>query len=317
MSSQLEKLKAEEAEAEAQMLGTIIAPTEPIIPPEEVVEVVPEIVPEVIPEPTSQPEKKKRTNWKHRWSTYKAATDVTLFEQRNEIAQLKEELANAKLSIGTLQSQEVQGDPWEGVFSQEDEDAFGAEGLDVVKKATNKVLENQVKPLQAQIAAQDLHRANELKRQASNENLRQYAEFARNLKVLVPNYEELNVDKNFLEWMKHPDPYSGLQRNKLFLQAESGKDVARVAEFFVEYSQSIAKPNPSPLEQHITPVGSGGAAPVTPPSNDPPEVIYTSEIDKFYDDVMKGRYEGRHKEVLEIEAKIDKASQIPGGIRQG
>jgi hypothetical protein len=317
MSIQLERILADEALEEAQMFGNPEVPTEPpatIVPLEE--------APSELPAPIEEEgEKKKRENWKKRHINYKSATDITIRDLRLEVADLRGDLAGLMETIQTERSlkREVPSDPFDGVFTQEDKDTFGADGLDVVKRATSSVLEKQVKPLQDRLDVAEKFRAEELKRKASATKASEYDSFLGNLSILVPNYAELNTDAEFLKWMGTPDPYSGLERGSLFRRAEAARDVARVAEFFVEYTSALETPEapPDEMDKHITPVGSSSAAPVAPQSNEPDgEVLLSSEIDTFYDDVMKGRYKGRQSEVLAIEARIDTAA-MKGNIRQG
>lgn len=319
---QLERLKAEEAQAEAQAFGNPTVEEHPQEAPATEAATEQKDPMEEIILPAQPEEKKKRTNWKHRFTSYKAATDTTLYEQRMEIADLKQQVAGLMETLGELRSgTQEQGDLFDGVFTKEDEDTFGADGMDVVKKAAKAAVEKATKPLNEKLQKQEKEHIESLKRQSKAAKEAEYAKFLDALEGMVPDYKELNFDPGFAEWMNLPDTYSGLTRAPLFQKAEAAGDVARVAEFFVEYKASL-KPQPEAipeeLARHITPVGSGVATPATSVANNKTgvQIIYESEIDKFYSDVTKGRYKGQESVIASIEAQIDKAA-MEGRIHKG
>jgi len=268
----------------------------------------------------SQPEQRaSRTNWKKRFTNFKASADATIYDLRTEVSTLKGQMATIYEELSTLRKEgtkATQKDPFTGVFTEEDEATFGADGLDIVKKGTQAAIENATKPLRDQLAKADSDRIASLKKAAHDAETERYGKFISRLGELVPEYKKLNYDSKFLAWMGQADTYSGITRSQLFKRAEDAKDVARVAEFFVEYQHAHKRPV-SEAEKYITPVGGPGApTAATKAKAAGGRIIYLSEIDKFYDDVIKGRYHGKHDQVLNIEAQID-AAQIAGLIRKG
>jgi len=59
--------------------------------------------------------------------------------------------------------------------------------------------------------------------------------FARDLSAAVPDWNTLNDDPVFIDWLQQTDPFSGKNRAELFDEAVKGKDAARVAHFFRTY----------------------------------------------------------------------------------
>ena len=337
----LEKLKQEEAELEAQMLGN---PTEPQQPEEPEATTVddglertdeeaaadeymmdtitgdqpehqqPEY-PEDLEEPEDpQPQKPKRTNWKKRFTNYKASTDATINGLRRDLIDMQSANAAIARELQQLQvassQREVQGDMFEGAFTQEDEDTFGTEGLDVVKKAARVAIDRQVKPLEAELQKQKEARVQDLSRAAASQKRAEYNEFLGRLETLVPEYAELNKDKGFLQWLSGADQYSGYRRADLFRKAEASRDVARVADFFVEYrsTQAPQQPEiPKDVQRQVTPVGRGGGGAQQRQKPKDPGMYRQSDIDKFYSDVMKGLYKDQAGVIAATEAAIEQA----------
>ena len=344
----LEKLRQEEAELEAQMLGNQTDP-EDAQPPQE-----PEVSatadtdyerteeeaaadeymmdtitgehdepepqpdqPEEPYEPEPQPQKPKRTNWKKRFTNYKASTDATINGLRRDLIGLKDqntmllrELQSARVDAA---QREVQGDLFEGAFTQDDEDTFGAEGLEVVKKAAKVAIERQVKPLEKELQQHKEARLNDMARATQNEKRAEYQGFLSRLETLVPEYAELNADSKFLKWLGQADEYSGYVRKDLLRKAEASRDVVRVADFFMDYlrTQSPNQGLPKDLERHVTPVGTGGGGGTPRQQRKPADKGYyrKSDIDKFYSDVMKGRYKDDPGVIAVTEKAIEDASR--------
>jgi len=314
--SQLEKLKQEEAELEAQLTQKLGDPVEPTattvedgiqITPEEkeAAEFIQEIVIPPAQDTPEQPAPVKRTNWKKRFTGYKASSDATIYEQRQELEALRAQMVNLSEQLVNSQDakREVQGeDMFKDAFTDDEVDTFGADGLDVVKKVTKVAIDNQVKPLKAQLAKAELDRLKSMKLASENELRSSYNKFTIALESLVPDYKDLNADPGFLEWIKQPDEHSGLPRISLLRNAESKRDVKRTSDFFIEF-KAAQTPN---IEKYITPIGSGS----TPrPQQKPDQPVYKqSDIDKFYSDVMKGRYKGQQDLITSTERAIEQAS---------
>jgi hypothetical protein len=127
---------------------------------------------------------------------------------------------------------------------------------------------------------------------------------------LVPDWEALNVNKNFLDWLQKPDIFTGTVKQALLQQALSNWDAERVAAFFTAFksesgivapatppAQSTPAPTPAPAapqppapadpRQFISP---STAAPA--PANPNPaggRIWTTSEVNALYDGLMKGQ----------------------------
>jgi len=348
MADPLEKLRQEEAELEAQMLGNPSETTET----EDPVDTQPEFTEaptdqgyerteeelaadeymmdtitgdqpqqpedsEEPEEPEAPPQKPKRTNWKKRFTNYKTSTDTTISGLRTELSSLRASVAELMAENARLRTvkREEQGDLWEGTFTQEDEDTFGTEGLDVVKKAAKVAIDKTVRPLQEELQRHEKQRTQELKQRAHDDAVADYARFTDKLGQVVPEYAELNTDKDFIAWMREPDQYSGVPKITLLQQAEKARDVGRVAQFFMDYMVTLENPTiPKDMERHVTPVGSGGGGNVRQPRKNQDKGYYRkSDIDKFYADVMKGRYEGQADVIKATETAIEQAA-IDGRI---
>lgn len=129
------------------------------------------------------------------------------------------------------------------------------------------------------------------------------ARFLDRLVRLVPEYNELNFDKNFLSWLSQVDPLDARRRtlqDRLNEAVELG-DAEAVASYFNTFKALVAaqpqapKPN---LAAQAQPA-SRSAPDSTPAKNG--KVWTEAEIGQFYADVSRGKYTPQDKVRIEKE----------------
>lgn len=146
----------------------------------------------------------------------------------------------------------------------------------------------------------------------------------------VPNWQELNEDAGFLEWLEQVDPYSGYKRGALLQQAYKAHDGPRVVAFFSGYlkEHAVVTPpaNPTPpaapaqpaqgqkrLDQLVAP-GTPKTVPTSTQDGSGKRVWSRAEIGEFYSSVQAGRFKGTAEQRKALEADIF-AAQREGRIR--
>lgn len=227
---------------------------------------------------------------------------------------MQQNLADARDAIDTLRTQvdELQksASPQQSAFSQEDRDVLGEETVGNVEKAIHQAVSSATAPLQSELLQMKKAERDRLRRAAQANQQSAYNAFTQRLSELVPDYPTINVDPDFVKWLKEVSPYSGAVRMTHFHQAENAGDVERVAQFFVEFKQ-LKQQQTQMLDQSLTPTGQGGggAAPNTqrPQQQGQPELFTWQEVNQFYDDDIAGKFKGREDERNELDAKYDLA----------
>jgi|SRR5262245_6237337 len=145
----------------------------------------------------------------------------------------------------------------------------------------------------------------------------------------VPNWQELNEDAGFLEWLDQVDPFSGHQRGAMLKQAYKAHDGSRVVAFFTGYlkehaavtppaapAPAAAAPPAAPqrkLEQFVAP-GTPKTGAASTQDGSGKRVWSRAEIGQFYADCQAGRFKGTAEQRKQIEADIF-AAQREGRIR--
>lgn len=132
----------------------------------------------------------------------------------------------------------------------------------------------------------------------------------------VPNWQELNEDVDFLDWLGEQLPEIGKTRQSLLQDAERNFDAERAVYFFKQYTASKVSAEPAaevvdPRMNQVSPKRVKASAPAQP---EPTGRIWTqADINKFYQDLTKGNKYSADEE-REIRDDIS-AAQFEGRYR--
>lgn len=243
-----------------------------------------------------------------RYNNYKASTDITIRNQRQELAEMKETVANLLTQVANLKTQKVEERKVASYFSDEDKEILGESTIDSIDKSLKDVVNSKVAPLEQQLAMERQQNRERIKRERAALEEAKRQEFSNKLYTVVPDFQKIIADSKFrVDYMNEVDPYSGRTRRDLFNRAETEGDVMRVASFFTDYKAQFVAKNKA-LEEHVVPTGVTGNISATEAK--PEFQISEKFIDKFYDDLARGSNEYKGKKgrakAEKIEAAIDK-----------
>jgi len=252
----------------------------------------------------------RRNDWKKRYKSLRSHHDALVYDLRTELSNTKQLLLDLnKKNKGLADQIEAFTSKQDDVFSEEDIDALGEDGIKALRKATQR----SVDPLKKQLAEERNARLRQEEvslRKMQEENKRKFVErFA----GIVPDYEAIDRDAKFLKFMQDIDNASGYDRTTLFKRAVQNGDVVRAAGFYQEYLLKQQKPNDA-LRKKMTPTGNSASTDQARSNKTGKETISMAYINKFYEDVSKGKYRGKASLERDIESKIDKAI-IEGRVR--
>lgn len=205
--------------------------------------------------------------------------------------------------------------------TDKDVDAFGGDLIDLMRRVATDATAEAERRVQAALAAKD-EEISQLRQQVGGVTEKTVAmtreTYFKALAGQVPEWETVNAEQGFLDWLAESDPLTGLQRQTYLDDAVDKLDVKRTVALFRAYKPQVqppASPQPQPRQQpspqqelnrQVQPSTSQAMPPVTP-SNTPNRVWSNAEIDQFYGDVTKGVYRGREGDMARINADIDLA----------
>lgn len=193
---------------------------------------------------------------------------------------------------------------------------YGSEFLDVVGRKAREIAAAETAELRQQVS--NLTKSLSATAQVTTAQARDTM-FA-HLDANLPNWRDINVDQNFLSWLRLPDAFSGAIRHDLLKDAFDQNNTARVQAFFQGFlaeeaavapannappARPGAAPAKTPLESFAAPGRAKSAAAQVPVEK---PIITRAQIAAFYADVAAGKYRGREAEKDANEAAIFSAT---------
>ena len=265
---------------------------------------------QVAPKPSVSEE-----TWENKYHTLKGKYDAEvprlhadLREMKAQMQQLIADKAAAEAKAQTAQPAQVQP----SLITEQDKEAFGPDLIDLIERATK----SQVAEFQAR-ESKLVNEIKELKSQLGSVTERQVVSdkdrFLMGLSQQVPDWEALNVDQGFLNWLQQVDPIYRLPRQAALNSAYEAFDVAGVAAIFNAYKQLLtpAKTTKQPnqeLQRQVAPTRSRASSPTAADVQN--NKIYSqAEIEQFYNDWRRGYIDNDEA------AKMEK--EIHAAITQG
>jgi hypothetical protein len=256
------------------------------------------------------------SKWESKYHTLKGMYDAEvprlhaeLREMKSQVQQLVADKAAAEAKAATAP------EPQKSLITDADKEAFGPDLIDLIERAT----ESKVSTFRAR-EAQLVDEIKQLKSQLGNVSERQVVSdkdrFLMGLSQRVSDWEQLNTDPGFLEWLQQVDPVYGLPRQAGLNSAYEAFDVARVATIFETYKQLTApkqtqqRPKQE-LQRQVAPTRSRVS---TPPAADAQnqKIFNSREIEQFYDEWRRGFID--NDEAVRMEKEIH-AAIAEGRIR--
>lgn len=270
-------------------------------------------------QPTPSSDKQTRVSWKKRYATYKASTDQTIYDLRQtvasknaEIVKLLDSAKEKDKDLIELKAKVAEKlDPFEGIITQEDEDLIGSEAVDIIKKvaATRQQDTSKYDELLAKVRKMEDEKTDRLRAETESFHADTMTDLKAKLTEHLPEWTEIDVDPEFMEYMKEPDSISGLSRSVHYNTAVGNRDVQRVLSFYKQFKSLKPKSKKEILAGKVTPVGGGSSA--TENRSDNSQKIYSiQEYTEFMDSVARGDYRGSKENRLlakQKERQYDKA----------
>jgi hypothetical protein len=304
-----------------QMLGDQAAESDPQEPSARTAEVS---QPPAEPSVSSVDESSKsdQETWQKRYLTLQGMFNAEVPRLNSQVKELSSQLEAALASIESVKAAKPQTEPPTKLVTEKDVEAFGGELIDLVRRQAEDVFVSERAQLKAEIAS--LRSDNAIlqkqlggvaEKQGANDRRSYFGE----LKRLVPDYEQVNVDNGFIAWLAEVDPMSGVARQAYLNNAYEQFDVTRTATLFNTWKQATgrgaAQTGRQPQQELQRQVQPGSSKASVQPASSANERTWTQrDIEAFYTAVAKGQYSGMRDEAARIESEID-AAVAAGRVR--
>ena len=257
-------------------------------------------VPPPDPSVEPQPPAPAPVDWEKRWKGLKASHDETVTELRSQNENLTSELAELR-SLVEKTTQTTPAAQETPLFTEEEKEKFGEDFLSLVERVAG----NATAGTGTEEIAQELKELKDGFTQIQETQVKTSEErFFDSLDELVPDWESINEQDGFKDWLKEEMPLTGIERQHFLNIARNNFDARRAAEIFSSWKGGADLPQPS-----LDTVGNANSDIPTRDTGQDTHVFSAAEIADFYDQKRRGKWNGREQEARQHEERIFKAQQ--------
>ncbi|RLG69035.1 hypothetical protein DRN93_01205 [archaeon] len=293
-------------------------------PSEEEPQTEEEVEPTTDESPTSEPvgeptqdaeEEHAEEDWEHKYRVLQGKYNAEVPRLHDEVKSLKQDNDFLKGKLELLERLMMENAKQEPTQPQTPTETQEPEPPEVVQLREDfpDIYKGVVKLVERLVAKQTQI---EEKLSSTEENLAQTQAklFYSALSRQVPDWEALNTSPDFINWLQAREPYTGMSRHELLLQAFQSGDADRVATFFLDYKREMgldsvetpAQPQEKPRQPRniVPPQGRTSGASSGRRSS---KYYRQSEIEEFYRKLALGKIP--QQEAKQREAEYIKAMQ--------
>lgn len=267
--------------------------------------------------PGNQLEDENSETYAQRWKSLQGIYNATVAKATSaetRVSQLEQLIA----AMQTTPAVVPQHRPEPAAISSEDTEAFGDDLVGMVNRVAGSAVSSALSPMMQTLQAleRQVSRLNGVvpvvQNVAAQQRYSREERFFVNLGEAVPDWEQVNANPRFHQWLLSADPLTGITRQTYLADAQSTFDVGRTVSIFNAWKGATgANPQPqvtakastaaSELERQVAPGRTLSAAPT---SSVQAKQWTTGEIAKYYDDVRRGTFKGREAERQSLERDI-------------
>ena len=276
-------------------------PAEPAEPTQNIEPVAPQ--PEVKPEKPVEPEVPEET-WQQKYKTLKGMYDAEVPRLHSDIRDLKSQMDKLQKAAEAPKPEAKPAAQPTKLVTDADVQAFGEDLIEVQRKVAREVAAEFRGELDAMKAE------NEKLREQLNMTGSQVSEasFEQRLYRLVPDFQAVNTDERWINWLNEVDPLLRAPRKSVAQEAFNTGDAEAVAHYIGMFKASVA-PAEQPsdkaaeLEKQIQPKRSASNASVSQQAK-----TYTdAQIQKMFQKSVEMSSRGQRDDAMKLEAEIDAA----------
>jgi hypothetical protein len=242
--------------------------------------------------------------WEQKYKTLKGMYDAEVPRLHADVRELKSQVESLRKAAET-KPVEVKPTTPEKLVTDADVEAFGSDLIEVQRKVAREVAAEFRSELDAM--------------KAENQKLRDQltatgtqvseATFEQRLHRLVPDFQDVNVNPQWIEWLNEVDPLLRAPRKSVAQDAFNRGDAEAVAHYIGMFKQSITpvKPTKDVTEELERQVQPNRTASSNAPVSQKGKTYTTADIDKMFKQVAELGNRGKVEEAKKLEAEIDAA----------
>lgn len=256
-------------------------------------------------------------DFEQKYKTLQGMYNTELPKLRNQNQDLEGRLQSMEILLAGMGDEKaVQLEvPTGSIVTEGDRDEYG-ETLDVMRRVSQEELQPLMRKLNSIEASLNNLKTDvipKVERVYSSQESAVEQQFWNKISAAVPDWESINTNDDFATWLYGTDPMTGAVRQTLLENAQTTGDANRVIYIFktwmgeTGYDNGISETNTAhannnaELESQVAP-GKGRSS--SPSGTAEKPSFSREEIATFFNDVARGKFEGRGEERSKIEADI-------------
>jgi hypothetical protein len=284
---------------EKQLEGQQNPPNEELEPK---AELAPEPQPEVKPEPPVDAAAEE--TWQQKYRTLKGMYDAEVPRLHSQVKELTARMEQFQRDMEVKKPEPKLAYVPEQLVTDEDVQAFGEDLIEVQRKVAREVAGEFRRDLDS-LKAENEELRKQLSATGSQVN---EASFEQRLHRLVPNFQEVNADPKWIEWLDEVDPLLRAPRKVVAQEAFNRADAEGVKYYVDLFLKNIGSVAPNSkateLQRQIQPNRSASATAQPSPKG---RNFTNADIEKMFQKAAELSGKGRIEEALKLEAEIDAA----------
>ena len=247
------------------------------------------------PEPQEVPEEK----WEHKYRRLQGKYDAEVPRLHAQVRELQGVLAQMQQQMQAPPPPAEQPKEPDKYVSDEDVANYGEDFVDIQRRITldaTRELRKQVEELKAQLAQQG--------------SQVQSVSFEARLLKAVPDFEQINADPAWIEWLNEVDPLIRGPRRAIAQQAYANGDVEAVKSYVDLWRKSQAPAQPAPAvsrQQELQRQVQPSRATTSAPSSGAKKTYTMGEAEALFNRIQHLTAQGRIDEAKRLDAEISAA----------
>lgn len=265
-------------------------------------------------EPAPQPQPTKVEDWEQKYRSLRGLYEQQVPQLRTELKQRDELVNNLSQRLQELEKRTpvpatTPAQPSQKLVTQQDVEAYGADLIDLIRRAAQESVPSTWEQERQELMSKVAQLESKVGSVSTQSQTAVADAFWAGLERRVPDWQTLNTDPNFLQWLTERIPGTPVNRQSILDEANARWDAGAVAEVFDEYKATharapapVAQPAAPSLQSQVAPSRTRAAAPQAPTQ----ERVWTSkDIGEFYQQVRRGVI--RPEDAARIENEINAA----------
>lgn len=254
------------------------------------------------PAPTPEPEEK----WEQRYKTLKGMYDAEVPRLHVQVKELSKQVETLTKKLETPPAPPAPTKV-ESLVTDEDVKTFGADLIEVQRKVAREVA------MEFQTTIEALKAENQTLREQLTDTNQQVSSstFEQRLHRLVPDFDAVNADQRWIDWLNEVDPLIRAPRKSLAQAAFNDGDADAVAHFVALFKQSVAAPaapTADPIKEELNAqVQPPKSSTTNAPTSKVGKTYSSADIDGLFKRITDLNKRGKFDEAQKLEAEIDAA----------